>query len=220
MSKPLLIAHRGDTTNFPENTLESFQSAFDKSADGIELDIQFNRGELIVVHNYLYDQTKNYITLKQVLELFVDKGRIEIEIKSFDVDLLLPLKDLLGNYKEADIEITTCVLPLTSYLHKELSSFPLGIIFNPMEFETWMTSKFIRTKVVKMMQLCKAQRAHIPYKLIDEAMVTECHSHDLLVHGHIHKTAIEEQVHLYQHFQKLGVDQCTIDDIALLNEVI
>lgn len=220
MSKPLLIAHRGDTVHFPENTIEAFQSAFDKGADGVELDVQFGKGELLVIHNYLYDQSKNYPTLGNVLEQFAQKGRLEIEIKCMDLDFLSPLKQMLQKYENSDIEITTSVFLLVSYLRKEFPSTQLGIIFHEKEFEEWMPKEFIRTKVVQMMSLCKAQVAHIPPKFIDLTMVTECHSNSLKVHGHIHKKSMQEQVSLYGQFQEWGVDQCTFDDMALLERCL
>ena len=37
---PLVIAHRGDNTNAPENTISAFKKALDLGADGIELDVR------------------------------------------------------------------------------------------------------------------------------------------------------------------------------------
>ena len=49
---PLIIAHRGDVTNAPENTLAAFQQALEQGADGIELDVRLTRdGQLVVFHD-------------------------------------------------------------------------------------------------------------------------------------------------------------------------
>ena len=49
---PLIIAHRGDITNAPENTLAAFQQAFEQGADGIELDVRLTRDrQLVVFHD-------------------------------------------------------------------------------------------------------------------------------------------------------------------------
>ena len=49
---PLIIAHRGDVTRAPENTLPAFQSAFQHGADGIELDVRMTRdSQLVVFHD-------------------------------------------------------------------------------------------------------------------------------------------------------------------------
>ena len=46
---PLIIAHRGDLSNAPENTLPAFQLACEKGADGIELDVRLTRDDQLVV---------------------------------------------------------------------------------------------------------------------------------------------------------------------------
>ena len=57
---PLIIAHRGDVTNAPENTLAAFRSAYDLGADGIELDVRLTRdGQLIVYHDRCLNRTSN-----------------------------------------------------------------------------------------------------------------------------------------------------------------
>ena len=49
---PLVIAHRGDVANAPENTLPAFRSACERGADGIELDVRMTRdGQLVVFHD-------------------------------------------------------------------------------------------------------------------------------------------------------------------------
>ncbi len=49
---PLIIAHRGDVANAPENTLAAFQQALERGADGIELDVRLTRdSQLVVFHD-------------------------------------------------------------------------------------------------------------------------------------------------------------------------
>ena len=94
----LLIAHRGNTNSFRENTLEAFLSAFKMGADGIELDIHLFNGEIVVVHDFLFNQNNKYPKLKDVLREIYSKGRIEIEIKEFDSKILQPLKEVLNKF--------------------------------------------------------------------------------------------------------------------------
>ena len=44
-----ITAHRGDSINYPENTMGAFISALDKSADWIELDVQLTSDKRVVV---------------------------------------------------------------------------------------------------------------------------------------------------------------------------
>lgn len=104
----LIAAHRGDSKNFPENTMHAFKSAFDKGADYIELDLhQTKDGVIVVIHDSTLDRTTNgtgrvsdysyeeirkldagesYIpTFEEVLVLAKErKGKIMAEIKSPD----------------------------------------------------------------------------------------------------------------------------------------
>ena len=50
---PLIIAHRGDVTNAPENTISAFQKALELGADGIELDVRLTKDDQLVVFHDL-----------------------------------------------------------------------------------------------------------------------------------------------------------------------
>ena len=48
----LNIAHRGDSTNAPENTLSAFESAIEAGASAVELDIRCTAdGHVVVMHD-------------------------------------------------------------------------------------------------------------------------------------------------------------------------
>lgn len=54
----LKIGHRGAKGHVAENTLESFERAFELGADGIELDVQLSAdGEAVVIHDETVDRT-------------------------------------------------------------------------------------------------------------------------------------------------------------------
>jgi glycerophosphoryl diester phosphodiesterase len=55
---PVIIAHRGDSSNFPENTLAAFRGALAVGADLVELDVQLSRDdEVVVIHDGTLDRT-------------------------------------------------------------------------------------------------------------------------------------------------------------------
>lgn len=59
-TKPLIIAHRGASSEAPENTLAAFQLAMDQGCDGIELDIHLTKdGKLVVIHDENIKRTTN-----------------------------------------------------------------------------------------------------------------------------------------------------------------
>lgn len=48
-----IIAHRGYSSLYPENTMHAFKEAVVTGADGIELDVQLSKdGELVIYHDY------------------------------------------------------------------------------------------------------------------------------------------------------------------------
>lgn len=57
---PLIIAHRGDVTNAPENTIPAFKKAHELGADGIELDVRLTKDDkLVVFHDRRLERTSN-----------------------------------------------------------------------------------------------------------------------------------------------------------------
>lgn len=49
----LILAHRGYSLKYPENTLLSFEKALEAGCDGIELDVHFSKdGELMIFHDF------------------------------------------------------------------------------------------------------------------------------------------------------------------------
>ncbi|PJZ78403.1 glycerophosphodiester phosphodiesterase [Leptospira neocaledonica] len=58
LPKPWVIAHRGDSGEYPENTMSSFQNAWELGADWIELDIiHSSDGKIVVIHDDTLDRT-------------------------------------------------------------------------------------------------------------------------------------------------------------------
>lgn len=52
-----ILAHRGASADFPENTLEAFTAAVEQGADGVELDVmRCASGELVVCHDEKLDR--------------------------------------------------------------------------------------------------------------------------------------------------------------------
>lgn len=50
-SDPSIIAHRGGSQNFPENTLLAFEKSLEMGCDGIELDVQVTKDGIVVVYH-------------------------------------------------------------------------------------------------------------------------------------------------------------------------
>ncbi|MGQ4911716.1 MAG: glycerophosphodiester phosphodiesterase [Candidatus Thorarchaeota archaeon] len=60
LSPPYVIAHRGASGSAPENTLRSYELAFEMGAQMFELDVQESQdGSLVCIHDYEVDRTTN-----------------------------------------------------------------------------------------------------------------------------------------------------------------
>jgi glycerophosphoryl diester phosphodiesterase len=63
-NKLFIYGHRGVPSHAPENTLYSFQKAFEFNVDGIELDVQITKDNILVIH---HDSHLERLTGKQTL---------------------------------------------------------------------------------------------------------------------------------------------------------
>ena len=54
-----IIAHRGASGEYPENTMLAIEQAIAQGADAIELDVFAVQGELIVIHDHHLQRTTN-----------------------------------------------------------------------------------------------------------------------------------------------------------------
>ena len=74
--KVLVVAHRGDWRNYPENSLAAIQSCIDIGVDIVEIDVAKTKdGHLILMHDQTLNRTTNGLgkvsdfTLKQIKDL-------------------------------------------------------------------------------------------------------------------------------------------------------
>ena len=75
------IGHRGAAGHEPENTLRSIRRALELGADGVEIDVRYVDGELIVFHDARLERTTNgrgFVARKSFAELrALDAGKGE-----------------------------------------------------------------------------------------------------------------------------------------------
>ncbi|MDF1683116.1 MAG: glycerophosphodiester phosphodiesterase family protein [Legionellaceae bacterium] len=110
-----LIAHRGSSAHFPENTLEAFRAAKHSGADCVEFDVMLtNDGEAIIFHDETLDRTTNgtgYVgdcTLEYIKTL--DAGSwFNPSFQSIHVPTLIESIQLLTELNlNANIELKPC----------------------------------------------------------------------------------------------------------------
>ncbi|MEE9352852.1 MAG: glycerophosphodiester phosphodiesterase family protein [Candidatus Thorarchaeota archaeon] len=113
MRAKLVIAHRGASGYAPENTLKAFRTAWEMSADMVELDVQeTSDGHLVCIHDFELPRTTNgegYVgeltyreikeldagqgervpLLSEVLDFAVGRIGVNIEVKALNVEKLI-----------------------------------------------------------------------------------------------------------------------------------
>lgn len=132
----LVIGHRGAPTLSIENTIDSFNKAFENGVDGIELDIQLTRDKKIAVfhdfNTYSLDQKKTALkdidlaalkdlstrftipTLEDVLKIIPKDKELHIEIKSNQInnDYIIDLTaELISKYGQTTNTIISSFNP-------------------------------------------------------------------------------------------------------------
>ncbi len=149
----LCIGHRGAAGHEPENTLRSVRRALDMGVQGIEIDVYWLGGELIVIHDATLDRTtsgkgplrrhtleeirgldagkgERIPLLREVIDLVDRRALVNIELKGSRT--AWPVRALLGEYiargwSPADFLVS-------SFRRTELRQLrgfglPLGILF-------------------------------------------------------------------------------------------
>lgn len=214
--KPLLIAHRGDRVHFPENTFEAFESAFKLGADGVECDVHENdKGEIIIVHNYLYDRTKTYPSLKDFLKTFADKGRLEIELKTISSSFVKKVCDIILEINPPNYELTSSVFPLLPLVKQFILDATTGMIFKSLLFEKYMTEDYIPELLVNYLRLTQTNVLHLDLPYYTEKIIEKVRKNGFKLHTHLYNADIED----YKKAMELEVNQCTFDDITLLEKI-
>jgi glycerophosphoryl diester phosphodiesterase len=78
----LVIAHRGVSSELPENTLPAFERAIEVGADYVELDVHADRdGRLVVTHDPP-GAGRDYPTLESALDLMRGRIGVMVELKT------------------------------------------------------------------------------------------------------------------------------------------
>lgn len=114
---PIILAHRGDKTHAPENTLPSFSQAIQKGADAVELDAKLTSdGHVIVIHDSTLERTTNgngkvaSFSLEEIRKL--DAGQwFNEKFAGTKIPLLEEVFETVGRHKLINIELTNYSTP-------------------------------------------------------------------------------------------------------------
>lgn len=106
---PVMIGHRGNPSQAPENSLSSFITAYENGADVFEVDVEITKdGEIIIMHDGTLNRTTNYTGTATVNQMTLE------EIKQYNLKALngsisdekVPtLREVFEEFKDKDCKI-------------------------------------------------------------------------------------------------------------------
>jgi glycerophosphoryl diester phosphodiesterase len=230
--KTKIIAHRGDTSRFPENTLESFEAARQNGADGIELDIHLTDDGVLVVHHDYYlgnpdnghgtipnnrfdtftsasiKNTYHLPTLTEVFAKFGNTLHYEIELKAFTDEAIIKAIGLAQEFNLLDvIEFTSPHPYVLTKLKEAEPTLITGYFCTPRP--GWMDQNLYNTISSANATLGKINVIHFLPEDVDEALITGVRLAGMKVHI-ANCDNKEDLIHAFT----LGVDQISTNQLS------
>ncbi|OYT30454.1 MAG: glycerophosphodiester phosphodiesterase [Thermofilum sp. ex4484_79] len=218
--------HRGARVYAPENTLLSFQKAYECGATAIELDLRRTKDDkIVVIHDPTIDRVSNghgeveKLTLAEIKKYNVDEEKIplleEVLEKfsgkiAFDLDVKVEgiesgILELLETYGCIDKTIITSFLP--SVLEKVRmidKDIIVGVLFGQ-----W------NKKILDFALKIDANALVPSTEAVTQSLIDKAHSNHLKVYVWV-VNEIDEMVR----FLKMNVDGIITDDPCLLSRVL
>lgn len=153
-----IVAHRGASSEAPENTLGAFEKAIELGADMIEFDVRRAAdGSLLISHDPIRKGSRELPTLEDTLRL--TQGRIQLDVELKEPGCEGDATDLLLRYfAPRDFCVTSFLAPVLRELRAINADIRTGLIF-----ATWNES--VRAEALSSgVDLLVAH-----YRLLDEA---------------------------------------------------
>ena len=118
-SRPIIIAHRGDHTHAPENTIPAIENAIADGAEYVELDLRTTKdGKLVILHDPTVDRMTDGSGLVTHLN-FKELRKLKVQDKShpeFGTSFIPTFEEILNaihekinlylDFKDADVALT------------------------------------------------------------------------------------------------------------------
>jgi glycerophosphoryl diester phosphodiesterase len=200
-NQPLIMAHRGFSAKYVENSLEAFDQALEAGAEVLECDIQACRtGELILMHDKTTDRTcqvdakvprLSLAEIKKIplrnnqeiptLEEFILRyqGRVRM---MWDVKSPTAAKEvvrLINQYHLHDgVLVSSTISSLLVDILIRDPEISTSIAFGPQKYLKYMIFKKL---FVLPARLVGAQYATVHYKFVSQAMINRAHENGLRI---------------------------------------
>lgn len=133
-SAPFMVAHRGLSSLYPQNSLPAFEASVEYGFDGCEFDIHTTKdGKWVVIHDDTVDDMTNgtgeveSFTFEEIRELTLDSGN---GIENYESLTVPTLEEVLDILKDTDtvpvIEIKKCDVQYLPSLKEILDEYGLS----------------------------------------------------------------------------------------------
>ena len=227
----LIFAHRGASTNAPENTLAAIELAIKQQADGVEIDVYQLKQDLVVIHDKWVNRTTNgkgtlnHYTLDELQTLDAGQGEfvptlwqvmqrvngrciLNIELKGVD-DLSLIINDI--NLAIEQLNFTSEEFIVSSFNHHLLQTFKR--LLPSIKIAALTGSNPIRRS--QFAAELQAYSVNVDNTFIDKAFVKDAHQRGLKIFAY----TVDEPEDLLK-LQSWGVDGVFCNDPAAARVVL
>lgn len=212
-----IIAHRGLSAFFRENTLTAFKAAFAIGVNACETDIQLTKdGFLILNHDYFFKnkkiknltlkeaKEKGLCSLEELLAILTPRTKLNIEIKN-DNNIYPGIEEKLAAClkkhkldKSSNLLISSFYLPSLKKIKKLLPELKIGVL----------TKDFNLKKIKELVPYS----VNMSYKRITRNIIKTCHAQNIKV-----LIYTVNDLKLFNKLKKDGVD-AVFSDNPVLNQ--
>lgn len=230
--KPLIIAHRGYSAKFTENTLPAFNAAIDCGCNMIELDVHFSHdNQLVVFHDlklkritgrkkrvvdYGADELRllNIPTLRETLDLVNKRVPVNIEIKHETIKhseyRKLMVKKLLHLLEEKEMKQHVLISSFDDSFLMDLRNSDAGIALGILDHN------HPRQKLkMELIRKIKPYSYHPNQRALNEKYVQQLKAEGLKIFSY---TANE--IRQFQKLCDLGVDGIITNEVEQLHRYL
>ncbi len=227
-----ITAHRGDSLNYPENTLLAFNSAVEKNADWIELDVQLTKDkEVVVSHDsslkrvFGIDKNIFELTYDELKEINIKDGNNVIKVSSLEEVLKWGLLNSvnfnieLKPYDDDKTLVENTIALIKKYHLEErtvLSSAKYSILEEIRNVNQEISTAYIMSLAYgDIYKLDKADNFSIEASSINKELVTKLHNDGKEVYAWTVNTRDSINKML-----DLNVDNIITDDVDLAKKLL
>lgn len=204
-----VIAHRGMSDAFPENTIPSFEAAVALGADGIELDVRLTSDRVPVVYHYFYltevsgvggaifeqsldlirtislegaTETGRIPTLAEVLETFAGRTTLEIELKGPEPEAASVVAAVLRDFRQhwMKMEITSYEPTLLREIRR-LCDIPVDLLTH--KSEPWMHDDVVAFTAINRAKMAEARAVHLHPSQLTQQVVSDVRRAGVEIHS-------------------------------------